>query len=179
MSLPSSSILICFKYPIPSSLYNGHSFSCPNNFTPTSLPFPFSLCDNASINSASTPPPAPQPLSHLWSFFSQRGKKSLQEPSPQAVLSVGQQEMESSIRQNTNEPRWEESFRFLLHNPNYQNLEVEVRHGWKTDALNSTVSNCCILYPGLKLYCRGFKCSIFKISHAFCQIFFHSLFPLS
>lgn len=56
-----------------------------------------------------------------------RGKKTLQEPSPQATLSVGQQEMESSVRPNTNEPRWEESFRFMLHNPNYQNLEVEIK----------------------------------------------------
>ncbi|RUS90201.1 hypothetical protein EGW08_002080 [Elysia chlorotica] len=56
-----------------------------------------------------------------------RGRKTLQEPSPQAVLSVGQQEMQSSVRPNTNEPRWEESFRFMLHNPNYQNLEVEIK----------------------------------------------------
>ncbi|GFN89709.1 extended synaptotagmin-like protein 2 [Plakobranchus ocellatus] len=56
-----------------------------------------------------------------------RGKKTLQEPSPQATLSVGQQEMESGVRPNTNEPRWEESFRFMLHNPNYQNLEVEIK----------------------------------------------------
>ncbi|GFN89719.1 Annexin [Plakobranchus ocellatus] len=55
-----------------------------------------------------------------------RGKKSLQEPSPQAVLTVGQQTMESSIKQNTNEPRWEQSFRFMLQSPHYQNLEVEV-----------------------------------------------------
>ncbi|XP_012938317.1 extended synaptotagmin-2 [Aplysia californica] len=55
-----------------------------------------------------------------------RGKKSLSKPSPQASLSVGQQVQESLIKYNTNEPRWEQSFRFMVHNPNYQNLELEL-----------------------------------------------------
>uniref|UniRef100_A0A0B6ZDM6 C2 domain-containing protein n=1 Tax=Arion vulgaris TaxID=1028688 RepID=A0A0B6ZDM6_9EUPU len=55
-----------------------------------------------------------------------RGKKSLNEPSPQAVLSVGQQIQQSMIKHVTSEPRWEQNFRFLLHNPNYQNLDIEI-----------------------------------------------------
>lgn len=50
----------------------------------------------------------------------------MSEPSTQAVLSVGQQKVESIVRHNTTEPRWEQNFRFMLHNPNYQNLELEV-----------------------------------------------------
>ncbi|GFR74427.1 annexin [Elysia marginata] len=55
-----------------------------------------------------------------------RAKKSLQEPSPQATLTVGQQVFESAVKQTTNEPRWEQNFKFMLQNPNYQNLEVEI-----------------------------------------------------
>ncbi|KAK6970183.1 extended synaptotagmin-2-like isoform X2 [Biomphalaria glabrata] len=56
-----------------------------------------------------------------------RGKKSLQEPSPQATISVGQQKFDSAIKYNTIEPKWEENYRFLLRNPNYQNLEIELK----------------------------------------------------
>lgn len=55
-----------------------------------------------------------------------RGKKSLSEPSPKAVLSVGQQTQESTVKYDTNEPRWEQAFRFMVNNPNYQNLEIEM-----------------------------------------------------
>ncbi|XP_059178105.1 extended synaptotagmin-2-like isoform X3 [Physella acuta] len=56
-----------------------------------------------------------------------RAKKSLNEPCPQASLSVGQQKQESTIKYNTTDPRWEEHFRFMLHNPNQQNLELELK----------------------------------------------------
>lgn len=61
-------------------------------------------------------------LSPHW----QRGKKTLNEPSPQVTLCVGQQVELSMIKQNTCEPKWEQNFRFMLHNPNYQNLDIEV-----------------------------------------------------
>ncbi|CAL1546958.1 unnamed protein product [Lymnaea stagnalis] len=56
-----------------------------------------------------------------------RGKRSLNEPSPQVSLTVGNQKHDSSVKYNTNEPKWEENFRFLLRNPNYQNLELEIK----------------------------------------------------
>ncbi|CAG5126272.1 unnamed protein product, partial [Candidula unifasciata] len=55
-----------------------------------------------------------------------RGKKSMSEPSARVVMTVGQQVEESMVRYTTSEPRWEQNFRFMLHNPNYQNLDVEV-----------------------------------------------------
>ncbi|BFZ06345.1 hypothetical protein BsWGS_09385 [Bradybaena similaris] len=68
-----------------------------------------------------------------------RGKKSLSEPCPQAILSVGQQKEESAIKYSTIEPRWEQNFRFLLHNPNYQNLELELKDGKTKKVIGSTV----------------------------------------
>ncbi|ESO96571.1 extended synaptotagmin-like protein 2-like protein variant [Lottia gigantea] len=55
-----------------------------------------------------------------------RGKKSLNEPSPFCQISVGTLKKESWVKWNTNEPRWEQNFRFLIHNPNFQNLDVDV-----------------------------------------------------
>ncbi|XP_067685941.1 extended synaptotagmin-2-like [Haliotis asinina] len=68
-----------------------------------------------------------------------RGKKTLSEPSPQVYLYVGQSKHKSGIKANTNEPRWEENFRFLIHNPNYQNLDVEVRDS-KSDKVIGAVT---------------------------------------
>ncbi|KAH9498203.1 Extended synaptotagmin-2 [Bulinus truncatus] len=68
-----------------------------------------------------------------------RGKKSLQEPSPQATLSVGQQKYDSSTKYNTNEPKWEENYRFLLRNPHYQNLEIELKDSKTKKAIGGKV----------------------------------------
>ncbi|KAL8564138.1 hypothetical protein ACOMHN_035743 [Nucella lapillus] len=56
-----------------------------------------------------------------------RGKKTLLEPWPYVVLTLGQTSKESKVRNSTTEPRWEENFRFFVANPNHQNLDVEVR----------------------------------------------------
>lgn len=48
------------------------------------------------------------------------------EPSPFVKLTLGQSKEESAIRADTDEPRWEQNFRFLVHNPNLQKLEIEV-----------------------------------------------------
>ncbi|XP_076437301.1 extended synaptotagmin-2-like isoform X2 [Babylonia areolata] len=56
-----------------------------------------------------------------------RGKKTLLEPSPYVVLTLGQTTKESKVRNATTEPRWEENFRFFVANPNHQNLDIEVR----------------------------------------------------
>ncbi|BFZ22451.1 hypothetical protein BsWGS_25490 [Bradybaena similaris] len=68
-----------------------------------------------------------------------RGKKSMSEPSARVVLTVGQQVEESMIKYSTSEPRWEQNFRFLLHNPNYQNMDVEVVDGKSKKLIGHTV----------------------------------------
>ena len=56
----------------------------------------------------------------------QRGKKTMEEPSPFTLLTVGQTTKESVVRAATTEPRWEQNFRFFVANPNHQNLDIEV-----------------------------------------------------
>lgn len=48
------------------------------------------------------------------------------EPSAQVFFSVTGSKDSSAIRPHSNDPVWEESFRFLLHNPEIQDLTVEV-----------------------------------------------------
>ncbi|XP_064595420.1 extended synaptotagmin-2-like isoform X2 [Liolophura sinensis] len=55
-----------------------------------------------------------------------RLKKSLAEPCPFVQINLGQIKQESTVKQNTNEPRWEENFRFFVHNPNFQDLDITV-----------------------------------------------------
>ncbi|KAM6168947.1 extended synaptotagmin-2 isoform 1-T1 [Erethizon dorsatum] len=55
------------------------------------------------------------------------GKKINSNPNPLVHMSVGHQAQESKIRYKTNEPVWEESFTFFIHNPKRQDLEVEVK----------------------------------------------------
>ena len=50
----------------------------------------------------------------------------MSEPSPYVKIALGQTTYESAIRADTDEPRWEQNFRFLVHNPNLQTFEVEV-----------------------------------------------------
>ena len=50
----------------------------------------------------------------------------MSEPSPYVKLALGQTNYESGIKPDTDEPRWEQNFRFLVHNPNLQTFEVEV-----------------------------------------------------
>ena len=47
-------------------------------------------------------------------------------PSPKTILSVGQQMKESSTKEETTEPRWEQGFRFTVTNPNHQYLNLDV-----------------------------------------------------
>ncbi|KAL7387641.1 hypothetical protein ABVT39_026581 [Epinephelus coioides] len=55
------------------------------------------------------------------------GKKVTSDPSPFVQFTVGHKSYESKTRYKTNEPVWEESFTFLIHNPKCQELEVEVK----------------------------------------------------
>ncbi|XP_056276258.1 extended synaptotagmin-2 isoform X2 [Pseudoliparis swirei] len=55
------------------------------------------------------------------------GKKLTSDPSPQVHFTVGHKFFESKTRYKTNEPVWEETFTFLIHNPKSQELQVEVK----------------------------------------------------
>ncbi|KAM9500149.1 extended synaptotagmin-2 isoform 3-T3 [Clarias gariepinus] len=55
------------------------------------------------------------------------GRKVNSDPSPYVQLTVGQKMYESKVRYKTCEPIWEEAFTFLVHNPNTQELQVEVK----------------------------------------------------
>ncbi|XP_035284749.1 extended synaptotagmin-2-like isoform X2 [Anguilla anguilla] len=59
------------------------------------------------------------------SLFS--GKKVSSDPSPFVQFTVGHKVFQSKTRYKTNEPVWEEAFTFLIHNPQGQELEVEVK----------------------------------------------------
>ncbi|XP_026876644.2 extended synaptotagmin-2-A isoform X1 [Electrophorus electricus] len=54
-------------------------------------------------------------------------KKVSSDPSPLVQFRVGSKTAESKIRYKTNEPVWEETFVFHVHNPKTQELEVEVK----------------------------------------------------
>lgn len=48
------------------------------------------------------------------------------EPSPWVQFTLDRQKVTSSACPKTNDPVWEESFQFLIHNPEVQDLEIEV-----------------------------------------------------
>ena len=53
-------------------------------------------------------------------------QKRLRLPSPKTILSLGQQVKESYVKEGTTEPCWEQGFRFMVTDPNHQNLNLEV-----------------------------------------------------
>uniref|UniRef100_A0A1A7YPU8 Extended synaptotagmin-like protein 2 n=1 Tax=Iconisemion striatum TaxID=60296 RepID=A0A1A7YPU8_9TELE len=55
------------------------------------------------------------------------GKKVTSEPSPFVQFTVGHKTSMSKTKYKTNEPLWEETFTFLIHNPKIQDLEIEVK----------------------------------------------------
>uniref|UniRef100_A0A8C7XDJ6 Extended synaptotagmin-like protein 2b n=1 Tax=Oryzias sinensis TaxID=183150 RepID=A0A8C7XDJ6_9TELE len=62
----------------------------------------------------------------LFLNVSQSAKKNISEPSPYVQFTVGHKTIESKVRYKTKEPLWEDCFSFLVHNPNRQELEVEI-----------------------------------------------------
>lgn len=56
----------------------------------------------------------------------QRLKKQIAEPSPYAVVSIGPKTFETDEKPNTDSPVWEKPFRFLVHNPQIQKLDIQV-----------------------------------------------------
>uniref|UniRef100_A0A672HN31 Extended synaptotagmin-2-A-like n=1 Tax=Salarias fasciatus TaxID=181472 RepID=A0A672HN31_SALFA len=55
------------------------------------------------------------------------GKKVTSDPNPFVQFTVGHKSFESKTKYKTNEPVWEETYTFLIHNPRTQQLEVEVK----------------------------------------------------
>ena len=53
-------------------------------------------------------------------------KKQIAEPSPFVVLSLGPKNFETEEKPNTDSPVWEKPFRFLVHNPHIQKLDIQV-----------------------------------------------------
>lgn len=59
-------------------------------------------------------------------LFWKRMKKQIAEPSPFVVLSLGPKNFETEEKPNTDSPVWEKPFRFLVHNPHIQKLDIQV-----------------------------------------------------
>ncbi|XP_069121833.1 extended synaptotagmin-2-like isoform X4 [Argopecten irradians] len=55
-----------------------------------------------------------------------RGKKQMAEPCAYCIVSVGQKKEESQVKLNTDSPIWEENYRYLVHDPNIQVIDVQV-----------------------------------------------------
>jgi hypothetical protein len=55
-----------------------------------------------------------------------RSKKSMSEPSPYVRLVVGQEEKKSVSKHKSTDPKWEENFQFLIHDPRHQELYLEI-----------------------------------------------------
>ncbi|KAK3105614.1 hypothetical protein FSP39_001841 [Pinctada imbricata] len=55
-----------------------------------------------------------------------RGKKELSEPSPYAIVTLGQKEDRTDEKPNTDSPVWEKAMRFPVHDPQIQALDIEV-----------------------------------------------------
>ena len=53
-------------------------------------------------------------------------KKQIAEPSPFVVLSLGPKNFQTEEKPNTDSPVWEKPFRFLVHNPHIQKLDIQV-----------------------------------------------------
>ncbi|KAM9500148.1 extended synaptotagmin-2 isoform 2-T2 [Clarias gariepinus] len=69
----------------------------------------------------------PDTSKHPYRGLLKSGRKVNSDPSPYVQLTVGQKMYESKVRYKTCEPIWEEAFTFLVHNPNTQELQVEVK----------------------------------------------------
>ena len=60
-------------------------------------------------------------------FTSQMTKKTFNEPSPYAVLELGNQKVQTFPKEKTTNPKWEQTFEFFVSDPVMQDLNIEVR----------------------------------------------------
>lgn len=51
-----------------------------------------------------------------------KSKKSLSEPNPYVELTVGQKKERTTVKLSSTDPKWEENFRFLVHDPHFQEI---------------------------------------------------------
>lgn len=66
------------------------------------------------------------PLSFIIFSWSQSSKRSVSDPSAFVRLELGNHEEKTQVKQKTTNPRWEQSFRFFVADPELQDLLVEV-----------------------------------------------------
>ncbi|CAL1274515.1 unnamed protein product [Larinioides sclopetarius] len=71
--------------------------------------------------------------------------RGAEEPSAQVHFTVTGFKESSAIRPHTNDPVWEETFRFLLHNPEIQDLTVEVTDTKSNKPIGMTRVHLCRL----------------------------------
>jgi len=64
------------------------------------------------------------------------------EPSPFVVVNLGQKSETSKIITDSTEPRWEQGFRFLVADPNFQTVELKVSPGNWFHSTSSLVMFC-------------------------------------
>ncbi|KAM6918444.1 extended synaptotagmin-2-A [Xenentodon cancila] len=96
------------------------------------------------------------------------GKKVTSDPSPFVQFTVGHKSCESKVKYKTNEPVWEETFIFLIHNPKIQQLEVEVKdakHECSLGTLTVPLSNLLVaedmtLYQGFTVKNSSPSCTL-------------------
>ncbi|KAK3591394.1 hypothetical protein CHS0354_005316 [Potamilus streckersoni] len=62
---------------------------------------------------------------HLDSAKDLPRSKKLSEPSPYGMISISQNRFESNVCNDTCEPRWEQSFRCLIHDPHFEMLDLK------------------------------------------------------
>ncbi|XP_052265318.1 extended synaptotagmin-2-like isoform X2 [Dreissena polymorpha] len=53
--------------------------------------------------------------------------KKMSEPSPYVTINVGQKTETSNVVNDSTDPRWEQGFRFLVHDPNFQVVDLKVK----------------------------------------------------
>lgn len=70
------------------------------------------------------------------------GKRSISEPSPYVRLELGNREQKTLVKQKTTNPKWEQSFRFFVVDPELQDLLVEV---FDTNKNNKKLGTCKVL----------------------------------
>ncbi|XP_045210461.2 extended synaptotagmin-2-like isoform X2 [Mercenaria mercenaria] len=52
--------------------------------------------------------------------------KKMSEPSPYVIVNVGQKTEESKVVNDSTDPRWEQGFRFLVNDPNFQTVDFKL-----------------------------------------------------
>ena len=73
----------------------------------------------------------------------------MSEPSPKVKLSVGNLTRESIPKIKTTDPRWEENFQFLIHDPQHQDLALEVNILDSSQSVHASIIGCSLTFLAL------------------------------